>query len=151
MIYVATSWRNPHFDGVIDALGQWGIPHYNFRKSGFGWSQVRPNWRLENLNFRNYMEMLTDTRAVTAFDRDFEALTNCDGCILIMPCNRSAHLELGYVLGAGKPGAILMPYFPVKDPELMYRMANFVTTDIDELMKFCSRVESDAVKEGGAR
>lgn len=42
-----------------------------------------------------------------------------DVCVLVMPCGRSAHLEAGWFVGAGKPTLILLEN---GEPELMYRM-----------------------------
>jgi hypothetical protein len=47
------------------------------------------------------------------------ALEDCTCCVLVMPCGRSAHLELGYAVGAGKKSIILLSD---GEPELMYRM-----------------------------
>jgi nucleoside 2-deoxyribosyltransferase len=49
-----------------------------------------------------------------------DALEDCDACVLVMPCGRSAHLEAGFAIGAGKPTAILISE---GEPELMYKMA----------------------------
>lgn len=41
MIYVASSWRNPRYEGILDALTQWNIAFYNWRdEEGFHWSDV---------------------------------------------------------------------------------------------------------------
>src|SRR5580765_3090336 len=41
MIYVASSWRNPRYEGILDCLVQWDIPYYNWRdEEGFHWSEV---------------------------------------------------------------------------------------------------------------
>ena len=44
-----------------------------------------------------------------------------DAFVLLMPCGRSAHLEAGWAIGAGKPTAILLS---AGEPELMYKMAD---------------------------
>lgn len=41
MIYVASSWRNPRYEGILDCLEQWNIKYYNWRdEEGFHWSDV---------------------------------------------------------------------------------------------------------------
>jgi len=52
-------------------------------------------------------------------------------CVLVLPCGRSAHLEAGYFVGASKPLYILIE--DEIEPELMYKMADFIFGDLDEL------------------
>jgi hypothetical protein len=49
-----------------------------------------------------------------------------------MPCGRSAHLEAGYFVGAGKPLYIVI-YDPC-EPELMYKMATQICLSERELI-----------------
>ena len=53
-----------------------------------------------------------------------------DTGVLVMPCGRSAHLEAGYFVGAGKRLIILIND---SEPELMYKMGMLATT-IDEVI-----------------
>lgn len=57
---------------------------------------------------------------------------DCDCCVLVLPCGRSAHLELGYAIGAGKPTFILLAE---GEPELMYKMSPYLCADMDELKR----------------
>ncbi len=54
-----------------------------------------------------------------------------DACVLVLPCGRSAHLEAGYFAGAGKPLLILLAD---GEPELMYKMASEIYTELGELI-----------------
>lgn len=54
------------------------------------------------------------------FDSDMAALRACDACVLVLPCGRSAHLELGWAAGARKETIVLCP--DPEEPELMYLM-----------------------------
>ena len=38
-----------------------------------------------------------------------EALRACDGCVLVLPSGRSAHLEAGWAAGAGKRVVVYVP------------------------------------------
>jgi nucleoside 2-deoxyribosyltransferase len=70
------------------------------------------------------------------FMNDFEAMQWADACVLVMPCGRSAHLEAGYFVGAGKPLYILLSD---GEPELMYRMAwetgGTICVELSELLQ----------------
>jgi hypothetical protein len=53
--------------------------------------------------------------------------------VLVLPCGRSAHLEAGWAKGAGKRLVILLD--EQNEPELMYRFADAICLDLDELMR----------------
>jgi hypothetical protein len=58
---------------------------------------------------------------VYAFDHAH--LTRCEGAVLVLPAGKSAHLELGWMLGRGKKGYVLFD----KEPErwdVMYQFAD---------------------------
>lgn len=68
-----------------------------------------------------YLRMVNDPVAIAGFESDFAAMQRADTFVMVLPCGKSAHLELGWAVGAGKRTAILLED-PV-EPELMYRMA----------------------------
>jgi len=53
--------------------------------------------------------------------------------VLVLPCGRSAHLELGWAAGQGKRTAILLDG-PQVTPELMYKMVDHISTDAFDLL-----------------
>jgi hypothetical protein len=67
-----------------------------------------------------------------------DALTKADCTILILPCGRSAHLELGFAIGQGQATAILLdgPMHPENKvtPELMYKMADYHAESLFDLL-----------------
>jgi hypothetical protein len=73
--------------------------------------------------------------------------------IMLMPCGKSGHLELGYVRGCGKPGYILFPKEP-KRLDVMYQFATdlfFNTNDlIKELRKVMNKPVMDKPNNAGA-
>lgn len=79
-----------------------------------------------------YLRMIEHPRSIEGFDADFAAMEKADTFILLLPCGKSAHLELGWAIGAGKRTAILLED-PV-EPELMYRMADHLSTSVHELL-----------------
>lgn len=134
MIYVASSWRNVYQPAVINILRAAHLKCYDFRSdSAFGWNQIDPKW--EQWDLDEYQEALKHPLAVRGFDSDFNAMQESDTFILVLPCGRSAHLELGWAVGAGKKTAILLPTPEGRtEPELMYKMADFVTTSVYDLL-----------------
>lgn len=133
-LYVASSWRNPKQAEVVQALRKAGHLVYDFRHprpgdEGFDWADIDPNWQDQNAD--QFRKALEHPSAQQGFKLDMDALVTCDGCVLVMPCNRSAHLELGYAVGAGKFTVILLEN---GEPELMYLMADRLAVSIEELL-----------------
>lgn len=133
-IYVASSCRNNMQPLVVAALRNAGHGVFDFKNPahgfGFCWADIDFKWM--DWSPSEFAEKLNHPLAVTAFKRDMEALALCDACVLVMPCGRSAHLELGYAVGTGKKTIILLSD---GEPELMYRMVNGLATSIPGLLK----------------
>jgi hypothetical protein len=138
-VYVASSWRNKRQPEVVAALRAAGLSVYDFRNPaegdhGFHWSEIDKDW--QQWTPEQYLDGLEHNLAKSGFCKDFDALCNAKACALVLPCGRSAHLEFGYALGQGKPGAILLCS---GEPELMNMMADFLTPDLDKLVKWSAR------------
>lgn len=134
-IYLASSWRNFYQEFVLLALRDAGHEVYDFKnprpgEHGFKWSEVDPEW--QGWTPERYRELLDHPISVHGFNNDFDAMTWADTCVLLLPSGRSAHLEGGWMLGAGKDLFILIP--EKMEPELMYRMATGICLDVDELL-----------------
>jgi nucleoside 2-deoxyribosyltransferase len=135
-IYVASSWRNKYYEGVVSVLKALKQDVYDFRdtKSAFHWKELDPKW--EQWTVPQYAEALCLPKAEVAFDNDFGALKAADCLILVIPCGASAHLEAGYATGAGKPVYIYYPDGYLPEPELMYKMCDRILCGHDMLKAF---------------
>lgn len=146
-VYVASSWRNPVQPALIQVLKAAGIDHYDFRNppdgAGFGWPEVRDaSFRPTEHNVAakgtdhvpadEYLRMIDHPRAVEGFAADFAAMEKADTFVLVLPCGKSAHLELGWAVGAGKRTAILLE--DEVEPELMYRMVDHIAPTVYDLL-----------------
>lgn len=133
-VYVASSWRSERHPEVVAAIRDVGHDAYDFRHpterdSGFHWSQIDPDWTLwtpEKLRMGLEHEL-----AQHGFHVDMGALHWCEACVMVMPCGRSAHLELGWAAGHGKKTAI---FLADDEPELMYLMADKLCINLSELL-----------------
>lgn len=137
-IYVASSWRNRLQPAVVDRLRLAGFEVYDFRNpdegdSGFHWSEIDPNW--EDWSAQRYATLIDHPVAVDGFKKDLAAMEWADTFVLILPCGRSAHLELGWAVGQGKRTAILLRDEGF-EPELMYRMVDYLATGISGLLEW---------------
>jgi hypothetical protein len=144
-VYVASSWRNSTQPAVVAVLRAAGIDCYDFKNpapenDGFHWSEVMPSYRrvgpgsAEQLcSADEYIDALAHPIAEAGFAADFDAMRECDACVLVLPCGRSAHLELGWFVGQGKRTAILLDG-PDVTPELMYKMVDHVSRSLLDLL-----------------
>lgn len=134
-IYVASSWRNTKQPGVILSLREAGHSVYDFRNpshglGGFHWSELDPEW--QSWTPAGYKSaLLSHPKAAQGFLTDLRAMMWSELCVMVMPCGRSAHLELGWCAGAGKRTIILLSD---GEPELMNLLADDICLDIDEVI-----------------
>lgn len=141
-IYVASSWRNEtRQQEVVQLLRTAGYGVYDFRNPapgnrGFSWSAVNPDreWLKCPERFRRGLQHPIAQRG---FALDMGALQRADACVLVMPCGRSAHLELGYAVGAGKRTYVLLDD-PLSEPELMWLMCDGICTSAHEVLSALS-------------
>jgi len=142
-IYPASSWANAHYPDVVRTLRAGGHCVYDFREvnSGFRWPPCA--------TWREYIRQLeSDPLVAAAFKRDRDALDRCDVCILILPCGRSAHLEIMYGSAHGKPVIVLFSAAEPLRPDLMYRLLGVGTgglhfaTSIDQLLGLLAALQA---------
>lgn len=84
-----------------------------------------------------FREALEHPNAVEGLERDESALRSADATVLVMPCGRSAHLELGVAIGLGQRTAILLPR--ESEPELMYGLAGCIAMSVDGIVAYLAR------------
>jgi hypothetical protein len=111
-------WRHvgTGYAGCLRLVGNFAIP-----KKGSDWEAKD-----------EYLRMIEHPRAIEGFDADFAAMQKADTFVMVLPCGKSAHLELGWAVGAGKRTAVLLED-PV-EPELMYRMVDHLATSVVDLL-----------------
>ncbi|MEK7654375.1 MAG: hypothetical protein AAB345_03840 [Patescibacteria group bacterium] len=129
-VYLIGSLRNPEVPRIANAIREMGFDVFD------DWYAAGPEtddkWRdYEKARGHNYKEALEGYAANHVFEFDRKHLEECDIAILCLPCGKSAHLELGQVLGSGKKGYILLD-----NPErwdVMYKFAGGIFTSFEEL------------------
>ena len=131
---MASSWRNIVQPDVVRILMEAGHEVYDFRNphqkdGGFHWSDVDPNW--EKWSSDKFIDELEHPLASKGFKTDMEGLDWADAVVMVMPCGSSSHLELGYAVGKKKRTIILLSQ---SEPELMYKMADYVVTDVVQML-----------------
>lgn len=138
-IYVASSWRNEYQPETVEDLRAHGHEVYDFRNphqgdNGFGWREIDPNWQMWTPE--QYKAALAHPIAQAEFHSDLSGMEWADTCVLVLPCGRSAHLELGWFMGKGREVHVLIPP-DHQEPELMYLLGGgpaILHTSMTELL-----------------
>ena len=138
-VYVASSWRNEKQPEVVERLRKEGHEVYDFRRPhlgpgargvGFHWSEIDLMWK--SWTPQEFRQHLDHPLAEEGFGSDLAGIDWADACVCLLPCGRSAHLEMGWMLGAEKLGVFLIE--GPEEPELMYKLADHVCISIDEVI-----------------
>jgi nucleoside 2-deoxyribosyltransferase len=140
-IYLIGSLRDANVPKVAKQLREAG--HEVFDDWYAAGPEADDYWqRYEQERGHSYPEALEGYAANHVFHYDHKHLDRCEGAVLVMPCGRSGHLELGYMLGQGKPGWVLLP----KEPErwdVMYRFATGVHFTVADVLSAIKDKESN--------
>lgn len=131
LIYLIGSLRNPKVPQVAQYLRLLGHEVFD------DWYSAGPEaddcWQAyEQERGHSFSQALDGWHARHVFEFDYYHLNRCQAGVLILPVGRSGHLELGYMMGRGKPGYILLD----KEPErfdVMYCFAQGVYNTLQEL------------------
>lgn len=133
VIYLIGSLRNPEMPKIGNYLRDVGFEVFD---DWFAGGKIADDeWQAyEKSRGRSYPEALKGYAAKHVFEFDLHHLKRSDIVVLVLPAGKSGHLELGWALGQGKAGYVLMPEEPDRW-DVMYQFANGVFFDIEELGK----------------
>jgi hypothetical protein len=121
-IYLIGSLRNPKIPKFGNELRALGFDVFD------DWMAAGPEaddyWqKYEQQRGHTFDQALKGYAAQHVYHFDLKHLNRCDVGILMLPAGKSGHLELGYMIGRGKPGFILYD----KEPKRFDVMYNFAT------------------------
>lgn len=131
-VYIIGALKNPEVTDFANRLERAGLEPFA------DWITPGPDADKYLLDYAkrrgwSYAQALNSYAACHVFEFDKSHIDRCDAAIMLMPAGKSGHLELGYVIGKGKPGYILFD----KEPErfdVMYKFATAVFFDEVALM-----------------
>ena len=132
-IYLIGSLRNPQVPVLAEHLRDLGYDVFD------DWYAAGPEaddyWqKYETERGHTYAEALQGYAAKHVYNFDLSHLKRCDIGVLLMPAGKSGHLELGYMIGLGKPGYVLFDKVPDRY-DVMYQFASGVFMKTEELVK----------------
>ena len=137
-LYLIGSLRNPEIPKMAQEIRKLGFIVFD------DWYAAGPEaddkWRdYEKARGHTYLEGLKGLAADHVYRFDKKHLDECNITVLCMPAGKSAHLELGYVIGQGKIGYILLD-----NPErwdVMYLFAHGRFTNFEELKRELRKIK----------
>jgi hypothetical protein len=132
VIYLIGSLRNPRIPEVADQLRTAGHDVFD------DWHSAGPDaddcWQAyEKQRGRSFAEALDGAHARNVFDFDKFHIAQSLAVVLVAPAGKSAHLELGWALGQGKRGYVLLDGEPERY-DVMLRFATGVCTSMTDLL-----------------
>jgi len=132
-IYLIGSLKNKQVPLVAKELRELGFEVFD------DWYAPGPNaddhWRdFEKVRGSTYKEALNNHAATHIYHFDKKHLERCDIVVMLMPCGKSGHLELGYAAGKDKKTFIVFEEEPERW-DVMYQFADEVFFSLDELKK----------------
>jgi hypothetical protein len=148
-IYIASSWKNAlEVRKLAKILESEGHQVYDFtdetKHFSFNLNDVANRNEIEYIKF---LEDIPESRK--AFDVDKAGLEWADTVIMLQPCGRSSHLELGYGVGKGKTGYIYGD-LPLGEYDCMYHFARcFNKKDLFKMMDSLIEEPRQFVAGGG--
>lgn len=130
-IYLIGSLKNPHVPNIGRGLRDLG--HDVFDDWHAGGPTADAEWRrYHQQRGDGYAAALRGRAGANSFQFDMHNLADADAGLLIMPAGKSAHLELGWLVGTGRPGFIFFDREP-GDWDLMYKIADEIFFDEEAL------------------
>lgn len=132
MVYLIGSLRNPKIPLIGQRLRAAGLTVFD------DWFAAGPiaddEWQAyENMRGHSFTEALQGIAAKHVFSLDHTHLLQAAAGVLVLPAGSSGHLELGFLIGRGKPGYILLDYRPHRW-DVMYRFATGVHSTVEDLI-----------------
>lgn len=131
-VYVIGSLRNPKIPEIANTIREAGFEVFD------DWYAAGPEaddyWKQYEIGRgRSYGEALAGHAATHVFEFDKRHLDSSDAVVLALPAGKSGHMELGYCLGRGIPGFILLEEGNDRW-DVMYKFADGVYNTLDDLI-----------------
>jgi hypothetical protein len=143
-IYLIGSLRNPQIGAIAEKLR--AVGHEVFDDWYAAGPEADDYWqKYEIAKGNNYKQGLQGYAAKHVYEFDKFHLDRNEVAVLALPAGKSAHLELGYVIGKGKPGYILLDNPDRWD--VMYQFANGVFYSVEELIEELASLEPTVTLE----
>ncbi len=133
-LYLIGSLRNPRIPEVAATLR--GIGYDVFDDWYAAGPEADDYWRdYEKNRGHDLVQALDGIAANHVYSHDHHHLDTSDLAVLLLPAGRSGHLELGFMVGRGKPTHIVLDGEPERY-DVMYRFATAVHRSVEEMVEW---------------
>lgn len=148
-IYLIGSLRNPEVPRVANQLRAEGFDVFS---SWYCASENADDRWQEHEQGRGltYREAIADYAAQNILAFDTTHLKRCQVGVLVTPAGKSTHVELGYLLGQGKPAFILLDKEPEGRWDVMLGLSTKIVMSLQELMEELGNVLPPQHRTGSA-
>lgn len=138
-VYLIGSLRNPQVPVLEEWLESRGFDVFaDWFSAG---ERADDSWQAyESAKGHTFEMALQEPAAQNVFAFDKRHLDASDAAVLLLPAGKSGHLELGYMLGKGKPGFIVLED-PIPRWDVMYLFSSGVMRSWDELAEKLKQCE----------
>lgn len=131
-VYVISSLSNSRVQEVSAAIRKQGHEVFD------DWLAAGPEaddyWKTyEEARGHTFIQALSGHAARHVFEYDFHHLAEADIVVLVAPAGKSAFLELGWALGAGRTGYILLEEESERW-DVMFKFADGVFDNLEDLL-----------------
>lgn len=138
-IYIATSWKN-NVNAIIvgNLLKSYDHYVYIFCDPMEPAAQISLKLRKDDkTKLWDSWNALRTSEVKEIFESDFQQLKECDLVLLLTPSGKSAHMEAGYAVGAGK-ALVILDHPVLGEWDAMYCMADavFRSYDLKKVIEF---------------
>ena len=117
-----SSWKNKKIDWLKEQIPE--IDDFRDRGPSFNWDDVEGDTRSKSLS----------PFSKVAHAVDIIAIRESHAVVLVLPCNKNAHMELGFAMALNKDTYIILD--DDSEPETNYAGATGIFTGIDEFVTF---------------
>lgn len=132
LLYLAGSLCNPRVPEIANHLRRVG--HQVFDDWYAAGEYADAYWQTYELHRQHtYEQALHGWAAEHVYQYDLTHLKRADALVLIAPAGKSSHLELGWAIGAGKPGYIFFDKVPERW-DVMVKFATQVFFRLEDLL-----------------
>ena len=133
MIYLIGSLRNPEIPKLANKIRE-ATGEEVFDDWYAAGPEADDRWRdYEKDRGHSFTDALQGHAAKNVYSFDRRHIDRCRAGVLLLPAGKSGHLELGYIIGRGRPSYILLD----NDPErfdVMYQFATGVFSNQEDLI-----------------
>lgn len=138
-IYVASSWKNERYEAVCTELRNVGHTVLCWRENPFQFTTIDPNW--EKWTSKQFIAAMHTDVFKDGCKKDLDLMYQADMVLLLLPCGRSAHLEMGWAVGVEWCCTVVLMDSGCPTPELMYGLCDAVVTDVADVVRLAAGLD----------